>query len=179
MGNRFSPFFTLSVTPTLQLNSWLLPSLVVILDLIFLYILWIKSKHFPLIPWWVSLCHRPALQTVSNACLKSTKQQNSFFLLDCDISIKLLRIHRLSDVEKCFLKPDCEPLIISYLSALLLSLLFIIAVKCFPNYLATLLVGNFLDPSDILCLQKIGFILPKVQLSGTMLLLKITLKSFT
>ena len=130
-GDRFSP----CLTPTLQLKNWLLPSLVVILDLIVLYVLWMKSKHFPLIPWWVSLRHRPALQTVSNACLKSTKQQNSFFLLDCDISIKLLRINRLSDVEKCFLKPDCEPLIISFLSAILLNLLFIIAVKSFPKLL--------------------------------------------
>ena len=47
----------------------------------------------------MSLRYRPALQTVSNACLKSTKQQNSFFLLDCDISIKLLRINRLSEEE--------------------------------------------------------------------------------
>ena len=99
----------------------------------------------------MSLLHRPALQTVSKACLKSMKQHNNFFLLDWAMPIRLLRINRLSVVEKCFLKPACSPPIRLVFSAYLFNLLLIIAVKVSQSCLRALLVYNSLDSWDCLC----------------------------
>ncbi len=74
-------------------------------DLMLLYMFLIKLKHFPVILAFISLCHRPDRQTVSNACLRSTNAQNSFFLCVRNISSKLCNTKILSAVENPFLKP--------------------------------------------------------------------------
>jgi hypothetical protein len=44
------------------------------------YILLITLKHFPFIPFFIIFVHSPLLLTLSNALLKSTNVQHSFFL---------------------------------------------------------------------------------------------------
>lgn len=61
--------------------------------------------HFPLMFVSSSFCHNPALQTVSNACLKSIKAQKSFVLFTFAISIRLCIINKLSNVENPLRNP--------------------------------------------------------------------------
>ena len=70
-----------------------------IFDFMSLYKDKIKVKHLPFTPLVMSLFHKPTLQTMSKACLKSTNQQYNFFLLVCTMSISDLRIDKLSDAE--------------------------------------------------------------------------------
>ena len=73
-GDKISP----CQTPKVQLKKHDDPSLVVILDLISWYRLNIILKHLPFILLSNILNQSPLRQTVSNACLKSMKQQNIF-----------------------------------------------------------------------------------------------------
>ena len=94
-----------------------------------------KSKHFLHIPDSINLDHKSILQTVSKACLKSIKQQYSFLLDDCTISLKLLRTNRSSVVEKFFVNHACAQLIMLQFSEKDVSLLLIILVNSFPKEL--------------------------------------------
>jgi hypothetical protein len=76
----------------------------VIHDLILLYIFQIILKHFPSLQLSSNFCQRPAFQTVSNAFLKSTKQQKSFFSQPRYNAIKLCSMKMLSQVECPLLK---------------------------------------------------------------------------
>lgn len=107
-----------------------------ILDLIFSYILRITCKHLPFILLWSSFVQRPRLQTVSNACWKSIKQQNSLLLLFFAKSIRLLIINILSTVECFSLKPACCDSIRLNFSAKLFNLLLIISVNNLPRQLS-------------------------------------------
>ena len=84
-GDKISP----CQTPKVQLKRHDDPSLVVILDLIYWYRLYIILKHLPFILLSNILYQSPLRQTVSNACLKSMKQQNifSFWLSQCQSGI--------------------------------------------------------------------------------------------
>ena len=73
-GYTFSP----CLTPTSQAKKSENAFPWVIRDLILLCIFRIILKHFPSIQLSNNVCHRPALQTVSNALLKSSKQQQKF-----------------------------------------------------------------------------------------------------
>ena len=53
----------------------------VVLDLMSLYKFKIKVKHLPFTPLSMGLFHNSTLQTLSKACLKSTKQQYYVILL--------------------------------------------------------------------------------------------------
>ena len=74
-GYIFSPCFT----PTSLLKNTEHYSPFRIHVLIFLYILYITLKMLPCIFDFCSFCHNPNRQTVSNALLKLTKEQNIFF----------------------------------------------------------------------------------------------------
>jgi hypothetical protein len=56
-----------------------------------------------------SFCHNPNRQTVSNALLKSTKEQNSFFPKENYIAIRECKTKILSTVENPLLNPACAP----------------------------------------------------------------------
>jgi hypothetical protein len=67
--------------------------------LIFWYILYITLKILPCIFDFCSFCHNPNRQTVSNALLKSTKEQYSFFPKEKYIAIRECKTKILSTVE--------------------------------------------------------------------------------
>ena len=100
-GDQFSP----CLTPTSHAKKSEKSFPWVIHDLILLYIFRIILKHFPSIQLSSNFCERPALQTVSNALLKSTKQQQSFFPQPRYNEIKLCSMKTLSQVEFPLLKP--------------------------------------------------------------------------
>ena len=91
-GDKISP----CQTPKVQLKRHDDPSLVVILDLIYWYRLYIILKHLPFILLSNILYQG---QTVANACLKSMKQQNIFFFLALTMSIRHFIMNRSSVVE--------------------------------------------------------------------------------
>lgn len=69
-------------------------------DFILLYILRIKFNNFPLIPTLDNFSHNFNLSTVSNAFLKSTKQQYSLFFFLIDILITFERLNIASAVPR-------------------------------------------------------------------------------
>ena len=94
-----------------------------------------KLWNLPFTLFSSSFCHKPALQTVSNACLKSMNAQKSFDLFALQISIRLCSMKRLSVDEKPLRKPACEEWIISHSSMYLFSLLFSMDVNSLPKQL--------------------------------------------
>ena len=62
-------------------------------DFILLYIFFITLISFPVRSYFESLCHSFGLWTLSNAFLKSTKAQNSFFFLLKNKSIKHFNVN--------------------------------------------------------------------------------------
>ena len=113
IGDKFSPWRT----PLLHGKYAEFPSWVTILDFMLLYMLLTKFSHFPLMLYFCSLNHNTSRQTLSNACLKSTKAQKSLFLHDFEISNKLCSINKLSEVESPLRNPAWLWHIISYFSA--------------------------------------------------------------
>ncbi len=59
----------------------------------------INLKHFPSIPLLRTFVHSPSRQTVSKACLKSMKAQNSFLLLFSAYLQRKSITNILSDVQ--------------------------------------------------------------------------------
>ena len=108
-------------------------------DLIFWYILLITLNHFPFIPLLIIFVNSPLLLTLSNALLKSTNVQNSFFLCRKYKSINDFKIKMLSNVECIFLKPACEGEIRLTSSANEFNRLFNILVKTLLKQLSRLI----------------------------------------
>ena len=92
-------------------------------------VLYITLKSLPCIFDFCSFCHNPNRQTVSNALLKSTKEQNSFFPKENYIAIRECKTNILSAVENPLLNPACATEISSTSSANLFNLLFRTAVN--------------------------------------------------
>ena len=126
-----------------------------------------------------SFCHNPNRQTVSNALLKSTKEQNICFPKEKYIAIRECKTKILSTVENPLLNPVCAPEISSTSSANLFNLLFRAAVNVLLRQELSVIplyeAGSNLEPLFLY----IGIIIPSVQLSGILPLSKITLNNKT
>ena len=133
MGDKFSP----CLTPMLHWKYSVVPQCVITLDFMSLHKFWIRLKHFPLNPCNLKFCHNPRCQTVSKACLKSTKQQYNVLCCDCKISIKDFKINRISEVEWFFINPAWQRFIVLCSSEYLFSRLFIVEVNRFRSSLTS------------------------------------------
>ena len=103
IDDRFSP----GITPELQSKKHDCSSFTNTHDLIDFYMLKIIVKHTPFNPYLSSFCQIPALQTISNALLKSINRQKSFFFKFMMESIRHLKLKICSLVEYTFLTPAC------------------------------------------------------------------------
>ena len=74
-------------------------------------IFFLHNWNSPFISFIASFLHRPFLQTVSIACLKSTNEQNIFFLLLMRVFDRNCNYMIWSMVEYCFLNPHWLSLI--------------------------------------------------------------------
>ena len=128
---RFSPCLTTGMHGK-NINAL---SFATTLEFILLYIFCISVKHLPFILCCCNFSHYLSLHTESNACLKATKQHSNLllFLSDFIISIKLLMINILPEVE-CYLRnPAWHGSINSLSSENVFNLLLMIAVNNVPR----------------------------------------------
>ena len=119
------------------------PSAVVTLDFMLLYMFLINSKHLPFTPVSSILYQSPPLQTISNACLKSTNAQYNFFLFVLAISTRLCIINKLSDVEKPLRKPTWHEFIISFSSKYELIIVWSMDVNSLPKPVVCFLADEY------------------------------------
>ena len=78
MEKRNGDKFSACLTPFLQSKNSAKPCELEVFGLMSLYKFKIKVKHLPFTPLSMGLFHNSTLQTLSKACLKSTKQHITF-----------------------------------------------------------------------------------------------------